>query len=410
LSVSDIDADPRELLSFPFPDTFSPNPSGALAELAKQAPAIRVRFGPGELPVWLIVRYEPARAMLADARFSRARTLEFGARLTGPQVPDPNSLLWLDPPEHTRVRRLVSGAFGNRRIEQLRPWIARTARDQVTAMVDEGPPADLCGKFAAQLPIDVICHLLGVPDVDRPRVREWSQGLFRFLTHREAAAKARESLFGYMDAIVGETESRLAGGAEPASLLDSLVVARDEGDRLSHVELRSLALTILVGGFETTAGVIANAVTTLLTDRSRWEMLVADPGCTSTAVEELLRFHPLTMTFPRVAAEDVEFEGFTVRAGEVVIAPFAALNRDERLYADPQRLDLTREPVANLTFGHGIHYCLGGRLAQIELAEALTALVELVPTLRLGVPADDLRYDLRAPIGRPVSLPVEWES
>jgi cytochrome P450 len=408
VTTSDI-IDAETLPSYPFPDTFNPVAPPTVAEIGRREPAIRVRFGPGQLPVWLILRHGPARAMLADARFSRARTLEFGPRLMGAQVPDPHSLLWLDPPAHTRIRTLVAAAFSTRRIEQLRPWVAGTARAQVAEMVAGGSPADLRDALAFRLPIEVICHLLGVPDVDRARVRGWSEALFRFQTDRAGAGAALQALLGYMDTIIAEREASVADGTPPDSLLDAFITSRDADDRLSHAELRSLALTILIGGFETTAGVIANGVTTLLTDRSRWELLVGDRTLLPNAVEELLRFHPLSMTFPRVATEDVDLGELTVRAGEVVIAPFAALNRDERLYEEPDVLDLRREPAANLTFGHGVHHCLGAHLARVELTEALGALLEALPGLRLAVPAEELEYDMRAPIGRPTHLPVSWE-
>jgi cytochrome P450 monooxygenase OleP len=408
MSVIDAVQHDQDLPAFPFPDSFSPLPSGTLAEIAKRAPAIRVRFGPGQLPIWLVVRYAPARAMLADPRFSRAKTLEFRPPLTGPHIPDPNSLLWLDPPQHTRIRKLVSAAFAHRRIEELRPWITQTARKHVAAMTGAGKSADIRNELAFRLPIDVICHLLGAPEVDRDRIRRWADMLVRFFTDREGAAEALRNLHDYMDTIIGEREARLADGAAPDSLFDFLVASRDGGDRLSHSELRSLALTLLIGGFETTASVITNAVTTLLAERSHWELLVADPTRMPNAVEELLRYHPLSMTFPRVAVEDVDLGEFTVRKGEVVIAPFAAVNRDEDLYDEPEQLDLLREPGSNLAFGHGIHHCLGAHLARVELTEVLAALVDMVPSLRLAVPVDALRYELRPPMGRPESLPVSW--
>lgn len=142
MSVTETVTQDQDLPFFPFPDTFSPLPSGTLAEIARRAPAIRVRFGPGQLPVWLIVRHAPARAMLGDHRFSRTRTLDFRPPLTGAQIPDRTSLLWLDPPDHTRIRRLVSTGFAHRRIEHLRPWIAETARRHVATMLAGPAPAD----------------------------------------------------------------------------------------------------------------------------------------------------------------------------------------------------------------------------------------------------------------------------
>lgn len=263
--------------------------------------------------------------------------------------------------------------------------------------------------MAAAVPVEVICHLLGVPEIDQDKVRTWAETLFRFSVDREAAAAGQKALHAYMDTLVRERQAQLAAGETATKLFDVLITTHDSDDgRLSEDELRSLALTLLIGGFETTAGVLTNAVGTLLAERSHWASLVADPELMPTAVEELLRYHPLSMTFPRVATEDVDLGDFVVRTGEVAIAPFAATNRDPALYDDPDRLDLTRPPVANLAFGHGPHHCIGAHLARVELAEVLRALIDLMPTLRLAVPLADLRYELAAPIGRPEKLPVVW--
>ncbi len=403
----------QDLPSFPFPDTFSPHPSGHLAELARSAPAHRVRFGPGQVPIWLVVRYAPARAMLADPRFSRTRTLEFNPPLTAGQIPDPNSLLWLDPPAHTRIRGLVNAGFAHRRIERMRAGIAATARARIDAMIAQGEPGDL-RDLAFDLPIEVICELLGVPGLDREKVRTWSASLFRFHLDPAGAAAGLGALYAYLGELVRARRAAPPADGEPIGLLDVVIAANDaqaaasDGDPLTDAELHSLAMTLLIGGFETTGGVITNVITKLLTNRSHWESLVADPAGLPRAVEELLRYHPLSMTFPRVATEDVDLGGIVVRAGEVVVVPLAAMSRDPEVFADPDRLDLTREPVPNLTFGHGPHHCIGAHLARVELTETLAALLEKLPGLRLAVPADELTYELKAPIGRPETLPVRW--
>jgi len=435
MSVTDTVRNDQDIPVFPFPDTFSPHPSGQLADLARQAPATRVRFGPGQIPVWLILRYAPARAMLGDPRFSRTATLAFNPPLTAGQIPDPNSLLWLDPPDHTRIRRLVNAGFAHRRIERMRPEIAATARARIDAMLAAGPPGDIRG-LAFHLPIEVICALLGVPDLDREKVRTWSESLFRFHLDPQGARAGLGALYGYMGELVrsrraaaSDSGARAAAdGRHPGDaaegLLDVVLAAYDaeeaagtaDGVRLTEAELHSLAMTLLIGGFETTGGVISNVLTTLLSDRSRWESLQAlsrdgdgdGDGDIANAVEELLRYHPLSMTFPRVATEDVDLGGFVVRAGEVAVVPLEAMSRDPDVFADPDRLDLTREPVPNLTFGHGPHHCIGAHLARVELTEVLTALLERTPDLRLAVPAEELRYELKAPIGRPETLPVIW--
>ncbi|WP_163550757.1 cytochrome P450 [Candidatus Frankia nodulisporulans] len=438
MSVTETVQNAQDIPSFPFPDTFLPHTSTRIAELARQGPATRVRFGPSQLPIWLIVRTAAARAMLADPRFSRTRTLDFNPPLTAGQIPDPNSLLWLDPPAHTRIRRLVNAGFAHRRIERMRPFVRATAHARIDAMLAADTPADL-RPLAFHLPIEVICHLLGVPDLDREKVRTWSESLFRFHLDPQAAAAGLGALYGYLGNLVrtrraarSTTVSASTDGlhngvesAEPQGLLDVILDAYEESLRdastsagetspeagdvpLTETELHSLTMTLLIGGFETTAGVMSNVLTTLLDDRSQWEWLVANPDGMPDAVEELLRYHPLSMTFPRVATEDVDLGDFVVRAGEVVVVPLAAMSRDPAVFPDPDRLDLTRTPVPNLTFGHGPHHCIGAHLARVELTELLTALIEKVPDLRLAVPAADLRYEVKAPIGRPEALPVTW--
>ncbi|KJE22751.1 cytochrome P450 [Frankia torreyi] len=407
MSVTDVVQNDQEIPSFPFDDTFSPHSSGRLAEYAREAPAIRVRFGPGQLPIWLIVRYAPARAMLADSRFSRTRTLDFSPPLTAGQMPDPNSMLWLDPPEHTRIRRMVNAGFAHRRIERMRPWIAATARARIDAMTAQEAPGDI-RTLAFHLPIEVICQLLGVPDLDRDNVRTWSESLFRFHLDPKGAAVGLSALYRYMGELVRARKATAGNADSPEGLLDVLIAAADNDGTLTETELHSLAMTLLIGGFETTGGVISNVITTLLTQRSHWEALVTDPSGMPNAIEELLRYHPLSMTFPRVATEDIDLGGFVVRAGEVVVVPLAAMSRDPAVFTDPDRLDLTREPVPNLTFGAGVHHCIGAHLARVELTEVLTALIEKVPGLRLAVAPTELRYELKAPIGRPETLPVVW--
>jgi cytochrome P450 len=393
-------------LNYPFgpPDRLTMHPR--YAELRDRQPVARVDMPHGGQG-WLATRYADVRTVLADPRFSRAATVgRLDVPRTSPLPQLGDSLLSMDPPEHTRVRRLAAKAFTVRAMQRWQPRVRQVVDDLVTAMVAGGQPADLPESLAWPLPITVICELLGVPPADRGRFRDWTD---TSLTLRgvppEQIRAAQDQLADYLGDLVARRR------ADPTDdLLGELVRARDAGDRLSEVELVRLGTTLLVAGHETTANQIGNFVFTLLTHRPLWQRLVADPGLVPRAVEELMRITPLgaAASFPRVATEDLELGGQRIRAGETVCPHLASGNRDAEVFAAPEEIDFDRPEVPHLGFGHGAHHCLGAPLARLELCTALDALVRALPGLRLAVPADEVPWRQDRLIRGVRALPVRW--
>jgi cytochrome P450 len=386
----------EEIMDIPFTDAFQFDPSPTWERLREHGPVVRVRTLAGAV-VWLVTRFEDVKLVLADPRFSRAGVVAENAPRVGVAAPLPNTLPTTDAPEHTRLRRLVSASFVHRRIEQVRPWVRELADSLAEDIATEGSPADLRELFALPLPIQVICHLLGVPYQDRARFRAWTELAYSMSMAEEPRVRAAmDSLLAYMaDLVAAKRKTVLDHGGQPADLLDELVLARDdEGrDRLDADELVSFGLNLLVAGHETSANQIASFVATLLREPGNWDRLVQDPSLVPGAVEELLRFTRLSEVGQlRVTKEDVEIAGTLIPAGEGVMAAIGSANRDPRAFDRPDELDLDRAPNQHLAFGHGPHFCLGAPLARVELQESLYSLTTRFPKLRLDRPAEDLKW------------------
>ncbi|MEU6341076.1 cytochrome P450 [Streptomyces sp. NPDC046977] len=378
------------------------------AELRDNEPMCRVRFPYGE-PAWLVTRYEDVRTVLGDPRFSRAEAARRDEPRLRPGRGLPGNILELDPPEHTRVRRVVAKAFTARHVERLRPRTEQIAAGLLDAMVAKGAPADLVEDFALPLPVTVICELLGVPYEDRTAFRRWSDALLS--TTKFTPEQVEECTRQLMEYMAGLIARRRDGSAPGDDLLSSLVAARDEEERLSEQELVVLAIALLVAGHETTATQIPNFVYTLLTHPRQLEALRADPGLVPQAVEELMRFVPLGngAGMPRYATEDVELSCGTVRAGEAVVVAAVSANRDASVYTDPDRLDLRREEATHVGFGHGPHHCLGAQLARMELQVALASLLARLPGLRFADREESVVWKSGVALRGPEYLPVTWD-
>lgn len=379
------------VLDIPFDDAFRFEPSPTFARLQAERPVARVRTLAGA-EVWLVTRYDDVRLVLADPRFSRAAVVRDGAPRVALAKPMPDSLTTTDPPEHTRLRQLVVPTFAHRKIEQTRPWVASLAESLADDVAAAGDRADLRQLFALPLPIQVICHLLGVPYDDRDQFREWTElGYSMRMAEADRVDAAMTSLTAYITVLV---ERKLADtGGEPADLLDELVRAREAGDRLSTDELVAFGVNLLVAGHETSANQISSCVATLLRDPAQWDRLAADRSLVPNAIEELLRYNRFSEVGQlRIAVEDVELHGVTIRAGDGVMAALNAANRDPRVYDEPDQLDLDRQDNRHLSFGFGPHFCLGAQLARIELQESLFALLRRFPRMRLAKPAEELEW------------------
>lgn len=397
--------------TFPFgePDGLDLDP--LFARLRREEPLCRVRLPYGE-PGWLATRYEDVKVVLSDPRFSRAAAKDRDEPRTRMHRPEPNTIMSFDPPEHSRLRRLVAKAFTVRRVEQLRPRAQQIADTLVDAMLAKGAPAELVEEFALPLPITVICELLGVPVEDRVDFRVWSDAFLSTTRYTpEQVAEYVGRLREYMAGLIAQRRETARD-----DLLSALVAARDEAarnadGRLSEAELLSLSEGLLVAGHETTASQIPNFVYALLTNPAQLAMLRADLDLVPKAVEELLRYVPLGSGggIARYALEDVELSGGTVRAGEPVLVALAAANRDDSVFADADRLDLHRTQAPHVGFGHGPHHCLGAPLARMELQVALRTLLTRLPGLRFAVPAQDIEWKTGVATRGPARLPVTWD-
>ncbi|MGW7537031.1 cytochrome P450 [Amycolatopsis sp. NPDC054798] len=390
-----------EPLAYPFNEEAGLALNEAYTAARENAGMIRVQMPHGEA-AWLATRYADARLVLGDRRFSRALAQESDE----PRMSEyrrPGGILSMDPPDHTRLRTLVAKAFTARRVEELRPRVARLANELIDQMREHGQPADLVDLYALPIPVAVICELLGVPVGDRPQFREWSDAaLSTTRLTPEESERSREELRAYMAGLIAEHR------AQPQDdLMTALIEARDVRDRLTELELVDLCVGILVAGHETTASQIPNFVYALLDQREHWERLCADPSLIPTAVEELLRFVPLGAGagFARYATEDVEVGDVLVRKGEPVLVAIGAANRDRLQFGTADRLVLDRGDNHHLGFGHGVHHCLGAPLARLELQEALRALTRELPGLRL---AGDIEWKTQMLVRGPRSMPIGW--
>jgi cytochrome P450 len=368
---------------------FQADPHPVYAQWRATTPVRRVRL-PSGVNAWLVTRYDDARQALADPRLSKARPVgQATDRALPPLINAAISrhMLSADPPDHTRLRRLVAGAFTARRIEALRPRIEEITEELLAAMAGR-EQVDLIDAFAFPLPIQVICELLGVPVADRDSFRTWSNTIVAGSASREQLPGAMQAMVAYIRRLIAERR------AHPGDdLLSGLIGVRDEQDRLSEDELSSMVFLLLIAGHETTVNLIGNGAWLLLDRRERWDRLRAEPALLPGAIEEFLRFEgPVETATFRVATEDLEIGGTTVHAGDAVLVALLAADRDEGRFPEPDELRLDRAQNPHLAFGHGIHYCLGAPLARLEAQVAFGKLLARFPQLRLAVPAGELTW------------------
>ena len=363
---------------------------------------VRSRLGP-----WVTASHATASAVLRDRRFSSSPVHQRGyappAYEPGdPRADLPRDLLTLDPPDHTRIRKLVSAAFTPRAVAALEPRI----RAEAARLLDAAGPGgfDLVDALAFPLPMTVICLLLGVPPEDQAKFRVWGHEAAATLEPQTARAARNENyaaqlaLTAYLRDLVARRRADPDG-----SLLSALIAAEEDGDRLTTAELVATALLLLVAGFETTVNLIGNGTVALLSEpgREQWRGLAADPALAPGAVEELLRYDsPVQMT-SRVAVEDADAGGALIPKGTAVITAIGGANRDPAAFAGPDRLDITRADASrHLSFSLGIHHCLGAALARLEGRVALEELAGRYPGLRLAAP----------PVRRPLLVLRGYES
>ncbi len=338
---------------------------------------------------WVLTRYDHAAAVLRDPRFSSNP-----ARLAGgvDQLASPlrqagaNVMLFSDPPDHTRLRGLVSQAFTPRTVDSLKPRIERLVDELLDAVVDRGDgELDVLADLAYPLPTVVICELLGVPVADRENFKNGASGVSRLLDNyledaaRTEAMVAGMELFRYITDLVEERRARPG-----TDVLSALLAAEAEGDRLTHAELLNTVVLLFVAGFETTMNLLGNGMLALLRNPSEIDRLRADPTLVRLAVEELIRYDGPVHVTARIATTDLQIGGERIREGEQVAVTLGAANRDPDQFPDPDRLDVGRTPNRHLGLGGGPHFCLGATLARIEAQVAFGAVLRRFPYLELA--------------------------
>ncbi|MFJ4714955.1 cytochrome P450 [Streptomyces sp. NPDC088785] len=395
---------------------FATDPYPAYAWLREHSPVHRTTL-PSGVEAWLVTRYADARQALADPRLSknpvhhaddaqgRSRTGIPGERSAGLMT----HLLNIDPPDHTRLRRLVSKAFTPRRVAEFAPRVQELTDGLIDGFAARGS-ADLIHEFAFPLPIYAICDLLGVPREDQDDLRDWAGMMIRHgKGPRGGVARAVKKIRRYLADLIHR--KRLGDGDD---LISGLIRASDHGEHLTEDEVVAMCFVLLFAGFETTINLIGNGTHALLRHPGQRAVLQdalarGEHGLLETGVEELLRFDgPVEMATWRYATEDLEIGGVPVAVGDPVLVVLAAADRDPARFDAPDTLDLARRDTKHLGYGHGIHYCVGAPLARLEGQTALATLLTRLPDLRLGADPAELRWRGGLIMRGLRTLPVEF--
>jgi cytochrome P450 len=393
----------EDLPTFPVPRRSPLRPPPEFARWRAEEPVRKVTLSEGRW-AWLITRYEDARTVLADTRFSSESVRE-GFPTTQPEDIDavPGAFLSLDPPEHTTLRRMLTGEFTVRQIARLRPAVERAARELTDALAWQGSPADLVARFALPLPVMVICELLGVPFADRAFFQERGQTIGSLTAPAREVDEALKELGDYLRRLL-----RAKDAAPRDDLLSRLVVEHVRTGRASWEQAVGMAMVLLVAGHDPASKTIGLGSVLLLKRPDRLAELREEPSLWPAAVEEMLRYLSAFHTGFRLALADVSVGGVTIRAGEGVLVALASANRDADAFADPERLDFRRGARHHLGFGYGIHQCLGQHLARLELQTALRTLFEELPSLRLTTEPEGLRWQEQGVAEGVRTVPVAW--
>jgi cytochrome P450 len=345
------------------------------------------------LGAFIAADHATVASVLRDRRFSSSPTHQRGYRPPSYPADDPRAglpagdLLNLDPPDHTRLRRLVSGAFTPRAIAELEPWIREVTVRLLTA-ADGAAGFDLIDALAFPLPIAVICHLLGVPTQDQAQFRAWGHDVAATLDPQTAAAARTQSrtaeaeLTGYLQDLVRDRRAH-----PDDTILSALIAAEEGGDRLSSGEVVRMAFLLLIAGFETTVNLIGNGTVALLGDPNSWDRLRQDPALVPTAIEEILRYDSPVQLTSRIATEEVEIGDRVIPAGRAVLVAIGGANRDPEVFEQPDEFRIDRpDPGRHLSFSLGLHHCLGAALARLEGRIAIEELTRRYPALELAAP------------------------
>ncbi len=400
-----------DLLALPTKRVTPYDPPPELAWLRAEQPIVKVALPAGGW-AWLVTRYEDVRQLLADERLSADPAkpgfpfVRPGLRAAARQERRAGLFLRMDPPDHTRLRRMLTREFMARSIARLEPVIQSIVDELLDAMIAAGPPADLISAFALAMPSRVMCHLLGIPYADHEHFQERSRSLLSRTASVEDVQRLAAELQQYMRDLV---DAKITADDPGDDLLGRLVAERVRTGELERDEAVGIGLLLLVAGHENSANMIGLSALTLFEHRAAWQALRTNPETAAPLVEELLRYHTVVhFGVPRAVVAPIEIGGELIRPGEGVLTLLTSANRDDAAFEDAGRFDPRRDATHHVAFGYGIHQCLGQPLARAELRIALLALARRLPELRLAVPESELAFQQDLAHYGVYGLPVAW--
>jgi biflaviolin synthase len=404
MSEETITETPPPVRDWPALDLSGADFDPVLRELMDEGPVTRIRLPNGEGWAWLVTRYDDVRMVTNDPRFSREAVMDRQVTRLAPHfIPARGAVGFLDPPDHTRLRRSVAAAFTARGVERVHERSRHMLAELVDEMLQDGPPADLTEAVLSPFPIAVICELMGVPAADRQAMHGWTQLILSSSHGVEVSERAKKEMGAYFSGLIGLREG---GTGEDVTSLLGAAVGRGE---VTLQEAVGLAVLLQIGG-EAVTNNCGQMFYVLLTRPELAERLRAEPEIRPRAIDELLRWipHRNAVGLSRIAMEDVEISGVRIREGDAIYVSYLAANRDPDVFPDPETIDFSRSPNPHVSFGFGPHYCPGGMLARLESELLVDALLDGVPDLRLAVPAEEVPFRKGALIRGPEALPVTW--
>ncbi|MEU7499836.1 cytochrome P450 [Streptomyces griseofuscus] len=375
-----------------------------LAELMREGPVTRIQLPNGEGWAWLVTRHDDVRMVTNDPRFGREAVMDKPVTRLAPHfIPDRGAVGFLDPPDHTRLRRSVTAAFTAKGVERVREKARDMLDEQIDQLLKDGPPADLTAAILSPFPIAVICELMGVPAADRHDMHEWTQLILSSAHGKEVSERAKREMSAYFSGLIG------ARGSSTTEDVTSLLGAAVSAGEVTLEEAVGLAVLLQIGG-EAVTNNSGQMFYLLLTRPDLAERLRHEPEIRPKAIDELLRYipHRNAVGLSRIALQDVEIRGVRIRAGDAVYVSYLAANRDPEVFPDPEEIDFSRCPNPHVSFGFGPHYCPGGQLARLESELLVDALLDRIPGLKLAVPAEEVPFKKGALIRGPEALPVMW--
>ncbi|MDT9700563.1 cytochrome P450 [Streptomyces sp. P17] len=375
-----------------------------LTELMREGPITRIQLPNGEGWAWLVTRYDDVRMVTNDPRFSREAVMDRPVTRLAPHfIPARGAVGFLDPPDHTRLRRSVAAAFTAKGVERIRDMSRRMLDDLVDELLHDEPPADLTATVLSPFPIAVICELMGVPAADRHIMHTWTQLILSSAHGADVSEKAKNEMGAYFADLIGLRED---SSAEDVTSLLGAAVGKGE---VTLEEAVGLAVLLQIGG-EAVTNNSGQMFYILLTRPDLAERLRTEPEIRPQAIDELLRYipHRNAVGLSRIATEDVGIQGVRIRAGDAIYVSYLAANRDPDVFPFPETIDFSRSPNPHVSFGFGPHYCPGGMLARMESQLLVDALLDRLPGLKLAVPPEKVPFKKGALIRGPEALPVTW--